>query len=141
MPTKTRYILKLRDGTMHTGKIAVAIVCKSINKLALTAIFPPHWADMPTSAKLRFLAANMTKGTTLTIYREPRYCRKNKSLYLRAVRRRAAGEDAFGAEPLRWEDELPPQVPLPQAEVAAGRIPVARPRPRPYRIANLEENQ
>ena len=85
MPTKLRFILQNRDGSKYTGPMAVAWLCKLSQKNALSMQYPIGWGELKKAEKLKFLAARLPKGYTLVVFREPRYCRKNRSLYVKTL--------------------------------------------------------
>jgi hypothetical protein len=127
VPTRTRYVLKTKNGEIYTGKNAVSMVCSRMSAVALTVDLPLGWKQLSTPEKLAVIAKHLPKGTTLMIFKEPRYCRKNKSLYLRAIKaREVPGVRVLGrpdeefppamAPVARWIDadifnELPPNIP------------------------------
>jgi hypothetical protein len=84
--TKVRFILKFKNGTQQAGPAAVAYMCKLQQRNSLSTPFPLHWDRLSKLDKLRFIAAGLPKGYKFTIYREPKWCRKNRSLYLKALK-------------------------------------------------------
>jgi hypothetical protein len=145
MPTKTRYVLRTREGSVYTGKTAVAILCKAMSRVAMSADMPDDWKGWSTRKKLKFLAARLQKGNTFLIFQEPRWCRKNKSLYLKAIARRdqidQMADEAFPpgwnapvqvrAEPRDWADaaRAHPGVLAGRAVALEANIPAADPAP------------
>ena len=83
VPTKLRVILQQRDGRKYTGKMAIALLCKFTQRSVLSMNYPIGWYKLSKIEKLKFLAAKLPKGHTLVVFREPRYCRKNRSMYLK----------------------------------------------------------
>lgn len=130
MPTKTRYVLRTHGGYVYTGKMAVALLCKEMSKLAMSADMPANWKELSSRRKLAFLALRMPKNNTLLIFQEPRWCRKNKSLYIKAIQNRGkiardlpphVGEAPLGLEEARRLYDPP--------RVAGLRPPAPRNRP------------
>ena len=63
--------------------MAIALLCKFTQRSVLSMNYPIGWYKLSKIEKLKFLAAKLPKGHTLVVFREPRYCRKNRSMYLK----------------------------------------------------------
>lgn len=85
MPTKLRVVLKNRDGSIFRGSYAVAMLCQYIKPKLLDIVWPVGFEKFGKRAKLEFMAQHLPKGAELTLVRERKHTRRNRSLYLQTA--------------------------------------------------------
>ena len=111
MPTKIRYLLSYKATTgekaaIYSGSQVVARLCGLRQKDVMSTGFPPLWYKLSKREKIKSLMSNLSPKYSLTVFREPKWCRKNRSLYLKAMKASTKINDLDAA--LRYPD--PPQV-------------------------------
>jgi hypothetical protein len=87
---------------------------------------PVNWKGWKKAKKLQFLVEKLPSTFVLTIFREPRNCRKNKSLYIKSIS--PAPQEKPKPDAYRIVDEEQPE-PHPGIDIDAMLNRYAPPRP------------
>ena len=86
MSSKIRYLLLCPNDDIIHGSKVIAALCKMVQRNVYNLQLPEGWLTLKTQDKLKFLAKSMPKGYELLMLREPKWTRKNKSLYQKVLR-------------------------------------------------------
>ena len=86
MSSKIRLLLLCPNNEVLNGSRVIAALCKMVQRNVYNLQLPEGWPTLKTQDKLKFLAKSMPKDYELVMLREPKWTRRNKSLYQKVLR-------------------------------------------------------
>ena len=84
MPSKLRYVMYMPGETLR-GSQAVAMLCKMMQKNLFQLELPKTWKKFRTRERLEWLSQFLPVQCKFIMIREPKWTRKNRSRYIKAV--------------------------------------------------------
>ena len=84
MPSKLRYVMYMPGETLR-GSQAVAMLCKMMQKNLFQLELPKTWKKFRTRERLEWLSQFLPSQCKFVMIREPKWTRKNRSRYIKAV--------------------------------------------------------
>jgi hypothetical protein len=137
MSSKIRLLLLCPNFQILNGSKVIAALCKMVQRNVYNLQLPDGWLTLKTQDKLKFLAKSMPKGYELLMLREPKWTRRNKSLYQQVLRGDKGREVFASAIPQVQVRPTFDDLLMQQAAHIAGVIePTPRPAPNsPFRPA------